>query len=85
MKTVPPIEAIMPQSCADCGADDPRVLEFDDVGLELDSYLAIRQLLDQTWVATDVTEAGEVVCANCHRLRVARRQDLMRRLLGRLP
>jgi ferredoxin len=59
--------------CVDCGERDPVVLEFDHVG---DKTAAIAALVSATAsvAAIDAEIARcEVVCANCHRRRTARR------------
>ena len=58
--------------CVDCGERDPIVLEFDHLG---DKLFNISQgLRDRAWAAVlDEMEKCDVVCANCHRRRTARR------------
>jgi hypothetical protein len=63
--------------CADCGQDDPVVLEFDHIGAK--RFGISRGLRDRPW--SDVLsemEACEVVCANCHRRRTYERGDVLR-------
>lgn len=59
--------------CADCGVTDPVVLEFDHVGPKRQN---VATLVDRgvrlERLAAEV-EQCEVVCANCHRRRTARR------------
>jgi hypothetical protein len=60
--------------CADCGVTDPVVLEFDHVGpkrAEI-STLVRRGVLEPVLVAE--MARCEIVCANCHRRRTAKRQ-----------
>lgn len=66
--------------CTDCGEEDPVVLEFDhlrdkafDIGAGLTST-SWQKLLDEI-------EKCEVVCANCHRRRTARRRGSLRAIL----
>ena len=66
--------------CADCGEDDPVVLEFDhladkqfSIGHALKSYKWQRIL--------DEIEKCEVVCANCHRKRTGLRGGHLRWML----
>jgi 5-methylcytosine-specific restriction endonuclease McrA len=66
--------------CVDCGEKDPVVLEFDhladksfDIGQAL-SYRNWQSILDEI-------EKCEVVCANCHRRRTARRNGTVRVIL----
>jgi hypothetical protein len=63
--------------CVDCGEDDPVVLEFDhlrdkpfDIGVGL---------LQKNWdlVLAEIAKC-EVLCANCHRRRTARRGGFAR-------
>ena len=59
-------------SCADCGEDDIRVLEFDHVrGTKLD---CISEMIYQASVSRLLSELEkcEVRCANCHRRKTAR-------------
>jgi hypothetical protein len=59
--------------CVDCGERDPVVLEFDHIGD--DKAFNIAQGLLHRKFETLLTEIAkcEVVCANCHRRRTARR------------
>jgi hypothetical protein len=63
--------------CADCGEQDPLVLEFDHLG---DKLFNISQgLRDRAWDAVlEEMEKCDVVCANCHRRRTARRGGFAR-------
>jgi hypothetical protein len=58
--------------CVDCGEDDPVVLEFDHLR---DKKFAISAgLQSRPWQdVLDEIAKCEVVCANCHRRRTARR------------
>ena len=58
--------------CVDCGEADPVVLEFDHLG---DKVFTISQgLRDRSWQhVVDEMAKCDVVCANCHRRRTARR------------
>jgi hypothetical protein len=60
--------------CADCGESDPVVLEFDH---QSDKLFCISQgLRDRSWQSVlDEIAKCEVVCANCHRRRTARRRN----------
>lgn len=63
--------------CVDCGEVDPLVLEFDH--LRDKTFTIGTAFRDRNW-ADVVAEMAkcEVVCANCHRRRTARRQGFIR-------
>src|SRR3954452_14305675 len=63
--------------CKDCGETDPVVLEFDHLR---NKKLSIGQALHtHTWAAIVAEiQKCEVVCANCHRRRTARRRGALR-------
>lgn len=63
--------------CVDCGEDDPVVLEFDHLR---DKKFAISSgIRGRNWrdVLDEIAKC-EVVCANCHRRRTARRGGFLR-------
>ncbi len=66
--------------CVDCGEMDPLVLEFDhlrDKEFNISTALSCRK-----WkTVLDEIEKCEVVCANCHRRRTARRRPTVKLLL----
>lgn len=66
--------------CTDCGETDPVVLEFDHLGeksFEISAGIAYRG-----WQAfRDEIAKCEVVCANCHSRRTARRRGALRYVL----
>ena len=66
--------------CVDCGEPDPVVLEFDHLR---DKSFSIGQSLSRrTWQAVlEEMEKCEVVCANCHRRRTAKRRGALRAVL----
>jgi hypothetical protein len=66
--------------CIDCGETDPVVLEFDHLA---DKAFAIgSELTRHRWqTILDEIEKCEVVCANCHRRRTARRKGAVRAVL----
>lgn len=69
---------LLNNSCVDCGEDDPVVLEFDHLYDKVDavSYLA---MAGSSWATIKAEMAKcEVVCANCHRRRTARRGQTFR-------
>jgi hypothetical protein len=66
--------------CVDCGEADPVVLEFDH--LHEKSFAIGLKLTDRRWQdILDELSKCEVVCANCHRRRTARRRGALRALL----
>ena len=63
--------------CLDCGETDPVVLEFDHIGEK--RFNVGEALLSRIWQAVvEEIEQCEVVCANCHRRRTARRRRSVR-------
>jgi hypothetical protein len=74
------IEYFKANPCVDCGESDPVVLEFDHVS---DKAFAIGgELTRRSWksILAEI-EKCEVVCANCHRRRTARRRGAVRAVL----
>jgi hypothetical protein len=66
--------------CLDCGESDPVVLEFDH--LRDKSFAIGRQLSRTNWQRIlEEMKKCEVVCANCHRRRTARRKGTLRAVL----
>lgn len=67
--------------CVDCGMSDVRVLEFDH--LRDKTFEISRKLSDLSWEGLLLEIAKcDVVCANCHRRRTARRAGFIRALLA---
>jgi hypothetical protein len=67
--------------CVDCGESDPVVLEFDH--LRDKSFAVAAKLVNYRWERIlEEIEKCEVVCANCHRRRTARRRGALRMLLS---
>ena len=66
------LEFLASHPCVDCGETDPIVLEFDHLA---DKAFAISKgLRDRSWESVRREMAKcDVVCANCHRRRTARR------------
>ena len=65
------------QPCSDCGETDPLVLEFDHI--EAKRFSVSQGIRDRSWQSVmDEIAKCEVVCANCHRRRTARRGGLAR-------
>ena len=63
--------------CTDCGERDPVVLEFDHLADK--EFDVTQKLTDRNWQAVlDEMRKCEVVCANCHRRRTARRRGALR-------
>jgi hypothetical protein len=67
--------------CVDCGESDPVVLEFDH--LRDKSFDVCAKLVTYRWerILEEIRKC-EVVCANCHRRRTARRRGALRILLA---
>ena len=66
--------------CVDCGERDAVVLEFDH--LRDKAFDIGTKLIHRTWESVlEEIEKCEVVCANCHRRRTARRQGTIRTIL----
>jgi len=64
--------------CLDCGEADPAVLEFDHVGQKKGCISAlILEGADTDLIDSEIAQC-EVVCANCHRIRTARRANWLR-------
>ena len=63
--------------CVDCGESDPIVLEFDH--LRDKKFPISKGLTDRNWndVLDEIAKC-EVVCANCHRRRTAKRGGFLR-------
>jgi hypothetical protein len=71
------IEYFESHPCIDRGLDDPVVLEFDH--LDSKSFDIGQVLPYRNWqTILDEIEKCEVVCANCHRRRTARRKGSVR-------
>jgi hypothetical protein len=74
------IEYFKGHPCVECGEADPVVLEFDHLR---DKAFAIGPSLSRrSWQSIlDEIEKCEVVCANCHRGRTARRRGSLRAVM----
>lgn len=69
--------------CVDCGESDPVVLEFDH--LEDKEFTISEGIRDRSWQSVlDEIAKCEVVCANCHRRRTARRGGFRRVIASQL-
>jgi hypothetical protein len=67
--------------CADCGEADPVVLEFDH--LRDKKFNISKGIRDRNWQCVlDEIAKCEVVCANCHRRRTARRGGFARAVVA---
>ncbi len=65
------------RGCTDCGyAEHPQALEFDHLGGKVSEVA--KMVGKTTSLETILAEIDkcEVVCANCHRLRTARRRNV---------
>ncbi|MEA2474508.1 MAG: hypothetical protein QOE06_2423 [Thermoleophilaceae bacterium] len=69
--------------CADCGETDPMVLEFDHLDAGQKAFTIGSSVPYRNWQSIlDEIAKCEVVCANCHRRRTARRIGSIRALLA---
>jgi hypothetical protein len=76
------IEYFRSHPCVDCGEIDPVVLEFDH--LRDKSFAIGPEISRKAWKSIlEEMEKCEVVCANCHRRRTARRRGAFRAVLTR--
>lgn len=67
--------------CVDCGETDPIVLEFDH--LRDKKFNVAAGLRDREWQSVlDEMAKCDVVCANCHRRRTARRGGFARAVVA---
>ncbi|MDP1793765.1 MAG: hypothetical protein Q8K63_06465 [Acidimicrobiales bacterium] len=75
------VEYLRAHPCVDCGNSDVRVLEFDHIRDK--AFDVSAKLSDYSW-STLLKEIAkcEVVCANCHRRRTARRGGFVRSLIA---
>jgi hypothetical protein len=80
-RTIYLIEYFRTHPCVDCGEHDAVVLEFDHLG---DKSFDVAQALPyRRWQSLlDEIAKCEVVCANCHRRRTARRRGSLRAVLA---
>jgi hypothetical protein len=74
------IEFLSSNPCVDCGENDPTVLEFDHVAGK--DFTIGERLRDTRWelVLAEIAKC-DVVCANCHRRRTAKRGGFLRAAL----
>jgi hypothetical protein len=70
------LENLLEHPCVDCGEADPVVLDFDHLR---DKIANVSAMLTRRWstILAEI-EKCEVVCANCHRRREARRRGYFR-------
>ena len=67
------VEYLRAHPCVDCGESNPLVLEFDHLRDKIDNVSSLVRRLSN-WAAIEAEiEKCEVVCANCHRIRTAKR------------
>jgi hypothetical protein len=81
-RTVYLIEYFATHPCVDCGEADPVVLEFDHLDPGAKSFNIGQSLPYRSWASViDEIAKCEVVCANCHSRREARRKGSLRAVL----
>ena len=75
------IDYFAEHSCVDCGETDPVVLEFDHLR---DKEFGISSgIRDRNWEAVlNEIDKCDVVCANCHRRRTAKRGGFARAVVA---
>jgi 5-methylcytosine-specific restriction endonuclease McrA len=76
------LEYLSDKSCAICGINDPRVLEFDHIDPATKSF-GIAQGLSSTlnWeTILDEISKCQILCANCHKIKTAKQQDWYKNL-----
>jgi transposase-like protein len=74
------LDYLRSHSCFDCGQTDPVVLEFDHTGEKLAAVAAlVAQAASFKAVDAEIARC-EVVCANCHKRRTAKRARWRRAL-----
>lgn len=67
------IEILTTGACTDCGLVDPAVLEFDHIGPKtMEVGRLVREGYRLERVKAEIARC-ELVCANCHRIRTAKR------------
>ena len=77
-------ELLCRSACADCGEDDPEVLEFDHRGDSKKSHDISAMVGNHKWeTILEEIEKCDVVCANCHRRRTNRQFGRWRALAVR--
>jgi hypothetical protein len=76
------LEFFVAHPCVDCGERDPVVLEFDH--LRDKEFDIGRELSRRSWhsILEEMAKC-DVVCANCHRRRTARRRGSLRAVMTR--
>lgn len=79
---------LLNSECKDCGNSNPMVLEFDHLPGSVKKFDVARAVAGSTrsWLAIQAEiDKCDVVCANCHRIRTARRGGFLRYKASLLP
>lgn len=62
------LEILEASACADCGEDDPLVLDFDHRGEKIDAVTRLANWCSATRLEHEIAKC-EIRCANCHAVR----------------
>lgn len=78
------LDHLVESGCVDCGETDPLVLEFDHLSDK--SFNIGEEFSTRSWDAVIAEmEKCDVVCANCHVRREAKRSNTIRFRLATIP
>ncbi len=80
------IKYLSDKSCANCGINDIRVLDFDHIDETKKSFSIARAINDgYSWerISKEIKKC-RILCANCHRIRTAKQYNWRKWRLGRV-